>query len=81
MQPFQEIFVSYAPQILLHRLALRPEPLKAPIQERLEAAVLFTDISGFTALSERLAQRGPDGAEELRRSKTSCFSMKAPCAM
>ncbi len=73
MQPLQEIFVSYVPQILLHHLAIRPEPLKAPIQERLEAAVLFADISGFTALTERLAQRGPAGAEELTQHLNAYF--------
>ncbi|HEY1011668.1 MAG TPA: adenylate/guanylate cyclase domain-containing protein, partial [Herpetosiphonaceae bacterium] len=31
------------------------------------AAVLFADISGWTALAERLAQRGPVGAEELQQ--------------
>ena len=30
------------------------------------AALLLADISGFTAITERLAERGPGGAEELR---------------
>ncbi len=29
-------------------------------------ALLLADISGFTAITERLAERGPGGAEELR---------------
>jgi class 3 adenylate cyclase len=33
--------------------------------ERFRSAVLFADISGFTPLAERLAQRGPAGAEDL----------------
>lgn len=33
--------------------------------ERLPAAVLFADISGFTALTETLTANGPDGSEEL----------------
>jgi class 3 adenylate cyclase/tetratricopeptide (TPR) repeat protein len=33
--------------------------------ERFPAAVLFADVSGFTPLAERLAKRGPAGAEEL----------------
>lgn len=32
---------------------------------QIPAAVLFADISGFTALTAKLAQRGPDGSEEL----------------
>jgi class 3 adenylate cyclase/tetratricopeptide (TPR) repeat protein len=37
--------------------------------------VLFADISGFTALAERLAQRGPIGAEELTRSLDTVFDL------
>ncbi|MGN6677434.1 MAG: AAA family ATPase, partial [Streptosporangiaceae bacterium] len=33
--------------------------------ERFPAAVFFADISGFTPLADRLAQRGPAGAEDL----------------
>jgi class 3 adenylate cyclase len=40
-------------------------PLDAPGAERFSAAVLFADISGFTPLAERLARRGPGGAEAL----------------
>jgi class 3 adenylate cyclase len=45
--------------------------MQAPAQcatatiEKFPAAVLFADVSGFTALTERLAARGPAGAEEL----------------
>jgi hypothetical protein len=35
--------------------------------ERFPAAVLFADVSGFTTLADRLAQRGPAGAEALVR--------------
>jgi class 3 adenylate cyclase/tetratricopeptide (TPR) repeat protein len=40
-------------------------PLDAPRVERFSAAILFADISGFTPLAERLARRGPAGAEAL----------------
>jgi class 3 adenylate cyclase len=33
--------------------------------ERCHAAVLMVDISGFTALTERLAKQGAAGAEQL----------------
>ena len=39
----------------------------------LEASLVFVDVSGFTRLSERLARRGPAGAEELTDLVGSCF--------
>jgi class 3 adenylate cyclase len=41
--------------------------------ERFRSAVLFADISGFTPLAERLAQRGPAGAEDLSGLLTAYF--------
>jgi len=38
------------------------------------AAVLFADISGFTPLAERLARRGPTGAEALSNLLNAYFS-------
>jgi class 3 adenylate cyclase len=40
----------------------------------LEATCCFVDISGFTALSERLARRGRVGAEELTEVLNHVFS-------
>jgi class 3 adenylate cyclase len=42
--------------------------------ERLPAAVVFADISGFTPLAERLARRGPAGAEELSTLLNAYFA-------
>lgn len=56
---------SYVPTLIKRRLAKNPQPISAPASEQFPAALLFADISGFTALTERLAQRGPVGAEEL----------------
>ncbi|MGH8630012.1 MAG: adenylate/guanylate cyclase domain-containing protein, partial [Burkholderiales bacterium] len=36
-----------------------------PVIERCPAALLFADITGFTAMTERLAKRGPAGAEQV----------------
>src|SRR5215831_20099954 len=56
---------SYVPGFLASRFLARPMPLDAPGMERFPAAVFFADISGFTPLAERLARRGPAGAEDL----------------
>jgi class 3 adenylate cyclase len=51
----------YVPRILLRHLAQTPDARVTSV----DATVVFADISGFTALSERLARRGREGAEEL----------------
>ena len=40
----------------------------------IDASLVFVDISGFTALSERLARRGHLGAEELTQTLSNCFA-------
>jgi len=42
--------------------------------ERLDGAVLFADVAGSTALAERLAERGPRGAEEFGRVLNAFFA-------
>ncbi|MEA3208315.1 MAG: hypothetical protein QOE70_1372 [Chthoniobacter sp.] len=71
--PDLETLASFVPERLVRRFAKSPAPLAAPESERFEAAVLFADISGFSPLAERLAQRGPAGAEELTVILTGCF--------
>ncbi len=73
MLELSEILGSYIPKLLLQRIAVNPDVLETPLQENIKAAVLFTDISGFTALTERLAQRGPAGAEELTKHLNAYF--------
>lgn len=43
------------------------------LHESVEGSMLSADISGFTALSESLADKGREGAEELTRLINSCF--------
>ena len=64
---------SYVSTLATRRLAGRHNPLREPAGEQLAAAVLFADISGFTALTERLAQTGPGGIEELTELLNGCF--------
>ena len=45
-----------------------------------EGAMVFADISGFTALSERLAAHGRIGAEELVETLSSVFTVMLDAA-
>ena len=60
-----ETLASYIPKIILRHLSNHPGGVAEPFSETHEAATLFADISGFTPLTERLAQSGPAGAERL----------------
>ena len=51
----------YLPRIALDWMAEHPERT----HRRFEGTLLFADVSGFTALTERLAARGKVGAEEI----------------
>jgi class 3 adenylate cyclase len=64
---------SYVPALITRSLATDPAPVSAPVSSQFQAAVLFADISGFTALTERLAQKGPVGAEELTQLLNAYF--------
>lgn len=64
---------SYAPAWVRRRLADDPAPLRPGEAVPMQAAVLFADVSGFTPLAERLAQRGAAGAEELSRLLNDYF--------
>ena len=74
MSELIETLASYVPGLITQRLASNPTPIDTPLYEEFPAAVLFADISGFTALTERLAQRGPAGAEELTQHLNAYFS-------
>lgn len=58
---------TYVPQWVVRRAAQEVEPPESYTWERLSAVVMVVDVSGFTALGERLAHQGPDGAELLWR--------------
>ena len=55
---------SYVPALVAHHLSTVPDH-NAPLTAVWQGAVMFADISGFTALTEQLAQEGPGGAEKL----------------
>jgi class 3 adenylate cyclase/tetratricopeptide (TPR) repeat protein len=61
---------SYVPRLLLQHLADEPERRAWT----LEGTVVFVDISGFTRLSERLAEHGKEGAEQVTEAIETCFT-------
>lgn len=56
---------SFAPGRLCSSFAESNPNIPLPSSEDASCAVLFADISGFTSLAERMADRGAVGAEEL----------------
>ena len=56
-----EVLASYVPKLIQKRVAADPSPIESPVAEVIQAAVLFADISGFTRLTESLAEAGPAG--------------------
>jgi class 3 adenylate cyclase/tetratricopeptide (TPR) repeat protein len=68
------VLASFLPVRLLRRLAEAPEGAGQAHADPMMGALLLADISGFTAITERLAQRGPGGAEELRGLLDGAFA-------
>lgn len=66
--------VSYLPPAVARAIHRDPRPLEAPRHERVPAAVLLCDISGFTALTEALTSQGAGGVEELTTVLSRYFS-------
>jgi class 3 adenylate cyclase/tetratricopeptide (TPR) repeat protein len=69
-----ELLRPCVPALLVRRAAHRPLPPEGPESGCFPAAVLLADVSGFTPLTERLAQRGSAGAEELSRLLEKLFA-------
>ncbi len=59
----------YAPRILQHHLATNPEGRWWTH----EGTAVFTDVSGFTKLSEQLARKGREGSEQITEVIGRCF--------
>ena len=74
MSELRHVFASYVPHLIQKQVAEDLAPLEEARASRFQAAVLFSDISGFTAMTEQLAQQGPSGAEDLTRYLNSYFS-------
>lgn len=64
---------GYVPAVVLERIHTIGGALREARIDTLHGALLFADISGFTALTERLAARGPVGVEALVRRLNGYF--------
>ncbi len=60
-----QALTRYIPPAVVRAMQARQRPQQEPLTEQFDAAILFADVSGFTTLTEKLAARGPAGAEEL----------------
>jgi class 3 adenylate cyclase/tetratricopeptide (TPR) repeat protein len=60
-----QLLASFVPKLIQKRSVRDASPIASPVSEEFDAVVLFADISGFTALTEKLAKRGPVGVEAL----------------
>lgn len=65
---------SYLPSMLLRDIKDNPTGILQPRSLKFHGAVLNADISGFTSLTERLAQNEQYGAEEITKFLNSYFT-------
>ncbi len=68
------IITPYIPPTLMKSILSAKELPVEPVVEEFDAAVMFADISGFTPLTEALAQKGAEGPEELTRILNGYFT-------
>ncbi|MEA2519040.1 MAG: hypothetical protein QOF49_1120, partial [Chloroflexota bacterium] len=64
-----DVLKPYVPRLVVEWLRSTPEEL----HRELDASLVFVDISGFTALTERLAKKGKIGAELMRDTLDGVF--------
>lgn len=64
---------SYLPAVVQRRMSTLDGPLEQPEVDAIPGALLFADVSGFTALTELMAARGPAGVETLTRTLNDYF--------
>ncbi|KAG3093661.1 hypothetical protein PI124_g15624 [Phytophthora idaei] len=66
---------AYLPAVVRRHLEKQDmqRPLSMPTTHRTTVVSMFADVSGFTAMTESLAARGPVGAEDLGKHLNSYF--------
>ena len=65
MPALESVLAGYVPDLILRPIATGARARAEPGAEPSPAALLLADVSGSTALAERLAERGARGAEDL----------------
>ncbi len=68
-----KLLASFVPRLIQKRAVLEATPIESPLTDDFYSVVMFADISGFTALTEKLAKRGPVGVETLARILNEYF--------
>lgn len=56
---------TYVPTPIAYQIAATPQIILQPQSHQFEAAVVFVDLCGFTALADQLGEPGSSGVEEL----------------
>ncbi len=74
LRSIQYLVSTFLPAHLVQEKLRRPVPGLVSGQV-LQGSLLFSDVSGFTAMSERLAQLGPQGAERLTEVMNRYFGV------
>ena len=64
---------AFVPPLIRRRIARNPSLPTEPKAERFPAVLLLADLSGFSALAESFARRGPRGAEDLKDLLNAVF--------
>jgi class 3 adenylate cyclase len=67
----RNVLSTYLPRYLVEEIELDPTPGRVSGDFR-EGAVLFADVSGFTAMSSKLSALGKEGAEEITGIGETC---------
>jgi class 3 adenylate cyclase/tetratricopeptide (TPR) repeat protein len=65
-----DVLLPYMPRLVADWAQMTPDERWRPIR----GTMVFADLSGFTAMSERLARLGRQGAEEVTDAIATCFS-------
>ena len=71
---FADELAPYVPPLVLDQVARNGAASFEASSSEFEGAVLFTDIAGFTTLTERMDEAGPAGVEELSRVLNAYFT-------